>query len=110
MKNLAIQLRGVVTEAVVDKQTEKMLNDWATQAFSLLRRPGDSPAALSSNVAVTVGMQAARENLSKDVLKSWLQTAYGRIWVRLSNLNPGLDLRDISKILINPRSKHKPKS
>lgn len=81
--------------------TEKSLDDWATQAFQNLRRHINGNAyELSTDVAATVGRHANRIKMSKEDLIKWFQGAYGRIWVRLSNLNPGLDAKDVLKVLL----------
>lgn len=76
----------------------KILDKYAEQAFSLFR--SKDPARTSEDVAFAVGAQAARMGLDKVQLKKWLQTAYSAVWVKQSNLNPGLDLKDVSKALL----------
>jgi len=70
------------------------------QAFQLLRRPDDSAAETATSIAHTVGAQAKRMGLSKEQLGKWLQSAYGKVWVRGGNLKPGLDLKEVKAALL----------
>jgi len=51
-------------------------------------------------LAATVGAQAGRLGLSPTEASRWLQGAYGAIWVRLSNLNPGADLSEVRSVML----------
>lgn len=73
---------------------------WGELAFSLARESEQSPAEISEFVAVTVGRQACRYGFTKEELGRWLQSAYSALWVRQSNLNPGLDMKDVLKLTI----------
>jgi len=79
---------------------KKVLDNWANMGFQILRRPGDSKKALSFTVAALVGRQAVRIFLEEKDLAEWLQSAYGSIWVRNSNLVPGADLKEIREVMI----------
>jgi len=37
--------------------------------------------------------------MTQEEVASWLQGAYGVVWVKEGHLNPGLDLKDIAKIV-----------
>lgn len=74
----------------------EQLTKYAEEAFRVLRRPGeDNPHGLSLNVATTVGFHASRLGMTEKELSEWLQSAYGAVWVRQSNLNPGVDMKDV---------------
>ena len=66
------------------------------QAQEMASDPGDRALIL----ATTVGRQAKRLGLSKQEVERWLQGAYGSVWVRMGNLNPGADLKEIRKALL----------
>jgi hypothetical protein len=80
------------------KTTGEELTRWAENAFPLFRC--EDRAQTSEAVALTVGRQAARMGWTEDGLVKWLQTAYGSVWVRQSDLVPGLDLKDVQKALL----------
>lgn len=88
-----------VRVVATDTRVEKDLNKWATSAFEIFHIPGGDPAERSRSVAYGVAAMAVRHGISKDVLKRWLQGAYSSIWVRLSQLNCGMDLKDVWKAL-----------
>jgi len=60
----------------------------------------DDPHERAIAVAFTVGREARRIAVSETDLSKWLQGRYGRIWVRLGNLNPGADLKEVRKALL----------
>ena len=74
---------------------EKKLTGWATQAFALFRDPTRDNAETSMDVLSTVLRQAKRMGLTADQVIRWLQSAYGSVWVRQTNMNPGVDLKDL---------------
>lgn len=77
---------------------ETSLSSYAVRAFQIFR---DEPARERSlAVAHTVGRQAARLGMDERGLQSWLQAAYGSVWVRQSNLQPGADLKEVRKELL----------
>lgn len=88
---------------------KKKLLRWGEEAFALARPGERSPRLTSEFVAITVGRQALRLGFSEQELKRWLQSAYSSLWVRQSNLNPGLDMKDIQKLTLqsfnNPAKK-----
>lgn len=69
------------------------LTKWAQKAFAEAR--DFEPRERAMFVASTVGRQAKRLGLDEHDVLRWLQTAYGDVWVRLGQLNPGADLREI---------------
>jgi hypothetical protein len=73
------------------------LTRWATEAFTLFHE--DTPEERARNVAITTGREAKRLGLTKLAMRKWLQSAYGSVWVKLGNLNPGLDLKEIREIM-----------
>jgi len=74
------------------------------QADEMARAKGGDKTAIAAEraeiLAVSAGATAKRLGVSDEDLKRWLQGAYGRIWVRLGSLNPGLDLKEVSKIML----------
>lgn len=59
-----------------------------------------TPAERAKVTARCVGKHAKRLNYTTQELTRWLQSAYGRVWVKLGNLNPGADLKEIQEILL----------
>lgn len=76
---------------------EKALTQYAVRAFDLFRS-GDT-ARTSEDVAYAVGAQARRLGWSVKDLQKWIQSAYGSVWVRQTNLSPGWDLKDVFRFL-----------
>ena len=79
---------------------EEILTRWAKDAFVLLWRSDRTKRELSFDVARTVGRQAARIGMTEEQVKRWLQNAYGSVWVRCSGLVPGVDLKELSKFIL----------
>ena len=79
--------------------TENEMTQYARKAFPLFRRPENNKAELSRDVAYAVGAQASRVHWDKAQLSTWLQTAYGSVWVRESDLVCGLDLKEVRDAL-----------
>lgn len=77
---------------------ESELTAYAARAFQLFREESAGERAIS--VARTVGRQAARLGFDETSLSRWLQSAYGTVWVRLSGLNPGADLKEVKRHLL----------
>ena len=65
----------------------------------------ESPAERTRATAMTVGAQAARSGVSVPEMRKWLQSAYGSVFVRDSNLNPGMDLKDVLKYMLTGYAK-----
>jgi hypothetical protein len=84
---------------------ERELEQYAMQAFQLLRRPDDTAAETATSVAYAVGNQARRMGISQEQLGKWLQSAYGKFWVRSGNLNPGLDMKEVKAAIMKAYSK-----
>lgn len=87
----------------MDDKIEK-LNAWATSGFHHLISAsddfysnGETRRLVSEAVAHTTGAQAYRLGISISKVKKWLQSAYGTIWVRLSALEPELDMKDVQR-------------
>ena len=79
----------------------------ALLAAQRLRRSGDTHEEFSTSIAVAVGCHARRSLISQTQLKNWASSAYGYIWVKENNLNPGMDLKDVVKVLLKAyNSKH----
>lgn len=89
------QIQG--RKRVAMSQGEELLK-WGEKAFSLARQEAQSPAELSEFVAITVGKHAKRCGFTEEELRKWLQGAYSALWVRQSNLNPGLDMKDVLRV------------
>ena len=77
---------------------EARLLRWGEKAFTLARESEKTAADVSRFVALTVGRQAKRYGFTEKELGQWLQGAYSSLWVKQSNLNPGLDAKDVRKL------------
>lgn len=77
-----------------------LLHRYGVSAFRLAREVENSAEARSTFVAYTVGKQARRLAISEEDLSSWFQRSYSSLWVRESNLNPGLDAKDVRKFVL----------
>ena len=86
---------------------ERELEQYAMRAFQLLRRPDDTAAETATSVAYVVGTQAKRMGISQEQLGEWLQSAYGKVWVRNGNLNPGLDLKEVKAAIMKAYTKER---
>jgi len=76
------------------------LRQYGVKAFELAREAEDTPEARSEFVAYTVGACAKRMGMSEEELSKWFQGAYSFLWVKESNLNPGLDAKDVRRYLL----------
>ena len=76
------------------------LTAYATRQFAQAAEMSTDAHDRAIILANTVGRQAKRLGLTPDEASSWLQGAYGSIWVRLGNLNPGADLREVRAALL----------
>lgn len=97
---LPLLRRTVGAESKITKTQSDALDKWVTQAYKLFRPDAPNPEELARDMAFTAGSQAKRMGLSKEQLSGWLQGAYGRLWVRLGNLNPGMDMKDVRKAVM----------
>ena len=86
---------------------EKELLEWGIKAFALARESEKNNADISAFVATTIGKHAIRCGFTKEDLSKWLQSAYSALWVKHSNLNPGLDMKDISNIVFKSFNKQR---
>jgi hypothetical protein len=77
-----------------------LLTAYATKQFAQASEMAEDPHDRAIILAHTVGRQAKRLGISSEEASSWLQGAYGAIWVRLGNLNPGADLREVRAALL----------
>ena len=82
-----------------------MLTDYAKLAYRNTKELSSDPKERAELTAVTVGRQAKRLGLSEEEVGKWLQSAYGTVWVVGGSLNPGMDLKDIRKIIFRERGK-----
>lgn len=76
------------------------LRQYGVRAFATAREVEDAPADRSTMVAYTVGAQAYRMGMSEEELIRWFQGAYSFLWVKESNLVPGLDAKDVRQRLL----------
>lgn len=51
----------------------------------------------SRDAAKVAGQHAARLGWNVKQLENWLSTNYGRVWVKETQLNPGLNLKDVRR-------------
>ena len=75
--------------------TDTELTAVANRAWTMFAEGDRSPAELAQDVAYGVGAYAARFKVPKLVISKWLQGAYGSVWVRRGNLNPGMDAKEV---------------
>ena len=73
------------------------LTKLAETGFSILRRDGEIRRSLSIMVAQCIGMEAARLRFTEKELTEWLKINYGKVWVRMSGLKPGIDMKELRK-------------
>lgn len=78
--------------------TDREMTAFAEKLMRTARGMADTSAERSELVAASVGAKAAREGWTKEQLKKWFRTGYGKVFVRLQDLVPGLDMKDIQKI------------
>lgn len=76
----------------------EQLTGWAVSAMRLFA--DEAPYERTRSVATTVGAQAARAGVSVAEMRVWLQAAYGAVFVRHTNLNPGMDLKDVQNYML----------
>jgi len=81
------------------------LTDYAKSAYSTSRDLATDPKERAELTAITVGRQAKRLGLSEEETSRWLQSAYGTVWVVGGSLNPGMDLKEIRKIILREMRK-----
>jgi len=65
----------------------------------MLARQDSTPKKAAHDAAVIAGRHAKRLGLSFEQVRRWLQTAYGKIWVKGGGLKPELDLKEVAKII-----------
>jgi len=99
---LAHQNPGPLREAILPilktaASPEQELTAYANQAFQLFRPDREDPRELSMDVIYAVIGMAKRKGLSQMEVLRWLQSAYGGVWVRNTNLNPGVDMKDLTR-------------
>ena len=85
----------------------KKLQEYGVRAFATAREVESNPADRSTMVAYTVGAQAYRLGMTEEEMSRWFQGAYSSLWVRESNLNPGLDAKDVRERLLQAYRKTK---
>lgn len=75
---------------------------WADKVFAMINKDHstDTPEEKAMFAAATLGRQAKRLGFNPEGLEAWLSEAYGRVWVKKMNLNPGMDLKDIRKVML----------
>jgi hypothetical protein len=81
---------------IMTKQAE--LHRWGVEAFNLVQN--EMPEERSDFVARTVGAHAQRLGFTEQELSRWIQSEYSALWVKHSALNPGLDMKDVRKIVL----------
>lgn len=80
---------------------ENDLTSYARRQFNLAAEmAGGDAYERALLLATTVGRQAKRLGMTPSEATSWLQGAYGDIWVRMGNLNPGADLKEIRSAML----------
>lgn len=78
--------------------TEREMTAFAERAMRSAMSMADSSKERSELVATSVGAQAARNQWDKQQLRKWFQVGYGTVFVKMQNLIPGADLKDLVKV------------
>lgn len=87
---------------------QEEITRWGRKAFQTTRELEiRDPVERTTFVAITCGAHAARKGMSEVDLVEWLQSNYSALFVKESSLNPGLDLREVHKILMRSYQRHK---
>lgn len=84
---------------------DKLTKYISTSFNSMLHEHNEPKERVVVDMAKIAGRHAKRLGMSKKELERWLQSAYGRIWVRQTNLNPGLDMKDVRKYALDGYNK-----
>lgn len=80
---------------------EADLTAWCVKAFAQATEMAKGDAKERATIlAVTAGRKAKRLGMTLEEMKTWLQSAYGSVWVKLGRLDPGMDLKDVLKVMI----------
>lgn len=82
------------------KSPSAELSDYARRQFSQARDMATDSHDRALILATTVGRQAKRMGMSPSDVTKWLQGAYGDIWVRMGNLDPGADLKEVRSAML----------
>jgi hypothetical protein len=93
-----------LVEVVLGKKKSKgqpmdELTRYAKRAYQNAMKMADTAEERAELTAITVGRQAKRMGFDFQSVSMWLQSAYGNVWVKGGNLNPGMDLKDILEII-----------
>ena len=64
----------------------------------VLAREDCNPRDAALSAAIIAGRHAARLGMHEKEFNIWLKSAYGRVWVKHSNLQPGVDFKEVRKI------------
>lgn len=89
--------RRALLQMLADDDMDQKLTLYAKQQYAQAAEMGDTEHERDLILAVSVGRQAARLGMTPKQLTSWLQKSYGSVWVALSGLRPGADLKEILK-------------
>lgn len=81
------------------------LTDYAKLAYRNSMDLSKEPRERAEVTAITVGRQAKRLGITQEEVGRWLQSAYGTVWVVGGSLNPGMDLKEIRKIVLREMGK-----
>lgn len=82
-----------------DDRRLRDLHNHGVSAFALAQDLEQTPEGRSTFVAYTVGAFARRLGVEESELSKWLQSAYSSLWVKHSNLNCGLDMKDVRRLV-----------
>jgi hypothetical protein len=94
------KVRNAILPLLKTSNADSDLTKYAIRAYDMLSRPSDSPFEKAQSVAYAVGGYAARKGMTEIEIRKWLQNAYGRVWVMKGNLDPGMDLKEVSKAIL----------
>lgn len=97
---------GFARQYLGEPSAEDQLTVYAMRAVEQAHEMAGGSAAgnrkeFATVLATAAGAYAARLGMAPDQVTKWLQGAYGSVWVKGGNLDPGLDLKQIRLIMDN---------
>lgn len=101
MSSVRLAYASGVRAAAKASPFEAELTAWCVKSFAQAEEMANGNATERASImAATAGKKAKRLGMTLEEMKTWLQSAYGSVWVRLGRLNPGMDLKDVLKVMI----------
>ena len=100
-KQDVIDARGNLKEGVKNIPLDKHVMN----SLQLSISSGDEPKFACETAAMVAGHHAHRLGMSESELSKWLQSAYSSVFVKGTNLSPGLDMKDVRKLALSAYKK-----